>query len=360
MAQPYSGSSYAKYNKTITPTGGGAPFSYTPGGTYTQKKSTTATTPTIYSNQEPAISLVSEGGGYSSNYTPISIPNLNIKLTSQQIAELLKQAEMYGELGYSPALSQIDENITLSEQAMNKNIEGTRPDYWTAMQDVTQSAANAVSRFLQNTNAIGRTGGLVSSGVGDIEGAGVEGVTGLEKELNKRIASSRLSHQEYTDAQDRLKVGIQKEKGLSVALKNIELQENALDTARWTAQQNFQNALASSQDAQQWEQINLAIQQFETNTQVMMEELGIKKQQASAELQSTQLENELLQRSINAPSYNNAAPTMVNTSMGPMTQEQALKWGFAQPGQYYSSGTSDLDSIFGLPPGTIASMLQNN
>jgi len=228
---------------------------------------------------------------------------------------------------------------------MNKNIEETKPSYWTAMQDVTQSAANAVSRFLQNTNAIGRVGGQVQTGVSDIEGSGVEGVSSLESELNKRIASSRLSNQEYKDAQGRLKVGIEKEKGLGVALKNLDLQENALSTARMTAQQDFQNALASSQDAQSWEQINLAIQQFETNANVMMEELGIKKQQASAELESTQLENELLRRSINDPTYGKANPyaNMVKTPSGYMTQDQALNWGFTQPGQYYSSGSGFTD-----------------
>jgi len=281
----------------------------------------------------------SSGSGYDPvSYSHISLPNLNVSLSSQQIADLLSQAQQYGELGYSPALSQIDENLILSDQNMNKNIEETKPSYWTAMNDVTQSAANAVSRFLQNTNAMGRAGGQIQSGTADIEGAGVEGVSGLEAELNKRIASARLSNQEYKDAQGRLKVGIEKEKGLAVALKNLDLQENALNTERMTAQQDFQNALASSQDAQQWEQINLAIEQFNTNTSVMLEELGIKKQQATAELESTQLENELIKRSINAPTYSNAGPSMVNTPVGPMTQDQALKWGFLQPGEYYESG----------------------
>ena len=308
------------------PPGGEPPGGEPPGG---------AITPSYSSLSYSPIPLPS--------YSPISLPDLNVELTAEQLARILSESEMYGELGYSGALSRIDQNIIESARNMERFITDIRPEYWSRQRDVTAAAANAVSNWLQQANALGRldTGaegvrGEVGRVTGDIRAAGVEGVSILESELAKKIADSRRSHQDYVDDQNALKVGIQKEKGLAVALKNLELQRQAIDTERTVRQQTFQNQLSQAADLREWQALNIQWQTFQRDTQVMMEELALKTDAAASELETTRLQNEVLRRSLSGSGTTDKYANMFELpSGGYIPYSQAIDAGYIKPGQYY-------------------------
>lgn len=268
----------------------------------------------------------------SLSYAAIPTPDLGAGLSDTTLASILTEAKQYGELGYSGALSQIDENIISSGQSMDKAIASNKSDYVQMQQDTITQAAQAAIRFMANANRLGRLeGGQAPQQAQVIEAAGVEGVSKLETELGKKIAEQQLTNVQYVDAQNRLRVGLVKEQGLATAVKNLELQDAALDREFKIKEAEFQNRLSQSADLRDWQTANLAYQQFQANVATSQEELDLKKQQAQADLTATNLANQITQRTLagGGTSSNNSSNyfTIPGTSYK-ITIDEAIKEGY--------------------------------
>ena len=249
----------------------------------------------------------SSSGGFNYqnyyNYAPIPAPNLDVELTPEELLALAAEAQAYGDLAFNAAFQSADEEMIANTKQAEELIDELNPNYWEAMRDTTANASNLIGKFLQNTNQLGRLrSGQTIEGAEDIYAAGASGRNQLESELQGKIYDVGEREKEVEQEILRFKTGLEKEKGLSIALKKESLKREQIDREVNIRQQTFQNRLASASSTREWEQLNMAYNEFKFNTEQLLWERGITEQKLASELQAQQLQNQLVARSLSGGS----------------------------------------------------------
>jgi hypothetical protein len=252
---------------------------------------------TVLPAPRSAVSGGSSGGGVTiemPSYKPIPSPNLPRALDAETIARLSEEAKTYAQLAFAPGYTELDQNLVNAARRATEEEAAIKPIYWQNMRDATQMGATAAVRALQGANQLGRLrGGQAGEMYGNMTQAGMDQAYSLENQLGERVNDIYQNRTEVEEDIDRARVGMKKEEGLTEAVQRAQLMRSELEREISLVQMEFENRLASSADARDWQNVNLAYAQFKQNAEQAMWERDITERQLSAELQAQQFSNQI-------------------------------------------------------------------
>jgi hypothetical protein len=257
-----------------------------------------------YEISEDPHTITHESGGHEyalPSYAPIPTPEFPGELDAETIARLGEEAKNYANLAFAPGFEQLDQNLVNAERRAIEEEEAVKPVYWQSMRDAIGMGATAAVRALQGANQLGRLrGGQPGELYAGLEQSGLDQASGLEYQLGERVSDIYQNKTEVEEDIDRARVGMKKEQGLTEAVQKAQLMREELEREIGLIQMTFENRLASSADARDWQNANVAYMQFKQNAEQALWERGITERQLAAELQSQKLSNQLTLSKLNS------------------------------------------------------------
>jgi len=199
------------------------------------------------------------------------------------------------------------------------------PVYEKSMRDVAATVANAIGGWAQKLNQLGMLrSGSYGRGISRLETAGIAERGGLQKALNERLENISTRSADYERDVLDLRAGLEKEKGLNQATTFERLKREELIYQRDTRQMAFQNEVQRAT--------------FVNTMNQMIWQREMSEKQLAATLEAQSLENQMLKTRI-ASLYGAGTAQAQGVQVpgaGTLTPAQAIEYGYAPYGEYYT------------------------
>lgn len=298
-------------------------------------------------NGSPALG----GGGIQiapDTWTPIPIPDMNVQLTPAQLASLLNESKQFGDLKYDPLLTQYGIDSINNQKWGVDTIASEKPEWYSSMRNIANQVANALGDYATKTNMLGRfESGQLGAGIEGIKSSGINNVSALESGLTKRIGGINDMVKSKEDSIATLKAGVEREKGLTVALQNATLQREAIQNEKETRSRMFDMALASASDTRDQQRLTIAKNEFTAKIDEMLYQRTVTERSLAMQAESAALENALTQKQIDG--YN---ATISGYSSGPGENEFGYYTDPTTGLRVPVKSTSDLERVLGMQGGS--------
>lgn len=240
---------------------------------------------------------------YQPTYAPIPTPEFPNQLDAETIARLSEDAKNYAALSFAAGYQQLDQNLIDAARRATEEEAAVKPMYWQNMRDAIGMGATAAVRALQGANTLGRLrGGNPGELYSNAQMEGFNQASELENQLGDRVATIYRNRSEAEEDIANLRASYKKEQGLTEAVQRATMMREELERQIRVIQQKFENRLASSADARDWENVQLAYNQFKFNAEQAMWERSMTEKQLSAELQAQAASNQIALARLNSSS----------------------------------------------------------